>query len=303
MKRTATIGVLLILSLILSISVLGQAQNDFSADMLIEELRRAEDLINSGKVSQGVEALQGVRSIIDSKISQYGEAGEVTGPELSQLKNQINTLKGRISSLENRGTSGGSTLQVGYVNATEAFNVFTNAVKEERQKAQSKNQELLKLREEAIQGKISKSEYNKRSDVLQAEKLKAQIEIDLAMVEKMINSKGFESISDRLKQLKDQVEPMMAELNKVLNNMREGTAIPEEVQQSLSQINSQYKQLDELLTRLIETKIFQIANVRAQQQGYDLVLRQENVVLYSNTNAVDNLTEMTKETLRQQMGS
>ncbi|MCF7891173.1 hypothetical protein K9M78_08150, partial [Candidatus Bipolaricaulota bacterium] len=96
---------------------------------------------------------------------------------------------------------------------------------------------------------------------------------------------------------------IMDELEKVLNEIREGSAVPEEVSQTLSQIHNQYEQLDNLLTKLIETKIFQITNVRAKEEGYDLVLRQENVVLYRNSDRIDNLTQMTKEALRKEIGS
>ncbi|MFB6214666.1 MAG: hypothetical protein ABEI54_02245, partial [Candidatus Bipolaricaulia bacterium] len=164
-----------------------------------------------------------------------------------------------------------------------------------------KNEELTQLREKAIKGEITEKEFNKQSDILQAEKLKAQLAIDLAMVEKMISAPGFESISDRLQQLKSQVDPIMKELNGVLENMRDGSAAPKEVAQTLQQINSQYQQLDNLLTKLIESKIFQVTNREAESQGYDLVFRQENVILYRNSEKVDDLTEATKEALRSEI--
>lgn len=297
--------VILVALLVVSTALAGYGQEDFSADLLVEELRRAEELINEGEMEKGLESLKGVRSILDSKISELSGNGEVPEKEkLTELEKKLETFEARLSEMEGiKSTGAGSSLKVGYVNATEAFNVFTNAVKEEREGAQAKNEELVKLREKAIQGKISESEFKKQSDILQAEKLKAQLQIDLAMVEAMIVAKGFESVSDRLVQLKGQVEPIIKQLNDVLKDMREGSAIPEEVSQTLSQINSQYKQLDELLTKLIESKIFQVANVQAQQEGYDLVLRQENVVLYGNQNTVYDLTKITKEALRGEMSS
>ncbi len=297
--------VILVALLVVSTALAGYGQEDFSADLLIEELRRAEELINKGEMEKGLESLKGVRSILDSKISELSGNGEEPEKEkLTELEKKLETFQARLSEMEGTGATGaGSALRVGYVNATEAFNVFTNAVKEERESAQAKNEELIKLREKAIQGNISESEFKKRSDILQAEKLKAQLQIDLAMVEAMIVAKGFQSVSERLIKLKGQVEPIINQLNNVLSNMKEGSAIPEEVSQTLSQINSQYKQLDELLTKLIETKIFQVANVQARKEGYDLVLRQENVVLYGNQNTVKDLTEITKEALREEMSS
>jgi chromosome segregation ATPase len=251
-----------------------------------------------------VDEVSALKSSLDQLKQQVDETGVgVSGEDVSELQNRVQDIESRIGEIETSGASdgSGSGLRVGYVNATEAFNVFTNAVKEERERAQQKNEELVNLRERAIQGEISEEEFNKQSDILQAEKLKAQLAIDLAMVEKMMNAKGFESISDRLSQLKSQVDPIMNELNNVLENMRNNSAAPEEVAQTLSQINSQYQQLDNLLTRLIETKIFQITNVEADKQGYDLVFRQENVVLYRDSAKVDDLTEATKEVLRSEI--
>ncbi|MCF7876557.1 hypothetical protein K9M06_05825 [Candidatus Bipolaricaulota bacterium] len=274
MKKTVSVSLTLVLVLTLLVSLVGFGQENFTADLLIKELRRAEQLINDGEVQQGLESLRGVQSILNSKISEFSPDDKRAGV---------------------------SALKVGYVNATEAFTVFTDAVKEERQSAQAKDEELRSIREKAIQGEISKSEYQKQADILQAEKLKAQLEIDMAMVEKMRSAPGFESVSDQLKKLSNQVQPIMDELNSTLKNMRQGSAVPKEVNNTLSQINSQYQQLDDLLTKLIESKIFQIANVRASEAGYDLVLRQENVVLYGNQETVDNLTGMTKKALQEEL--
>ncbi|MBS3736072.1 MAG: hypothetical protein V5A87_02580 [Candidatus Bipolaricaulota bacterium] len=262
--------------------------------------RMPDDFASFASVDE-VSALKTSFDQLEQKVEQTGVG--VSGEDVADLQNKIQNLETQVSELENTGSQeGGEGLMVGYVNATDAFNVFTEAVSEERERAQSKNEELTQLREQAIQGEITEEEFNRQSDILQAEKLKAQLAIDLAMVEKMINAPGFESISDRLQQLKGQVDPIMSELNGVLENMRDGSAAPEEVAQTLQQINSQYQQLDNLLTQLIETKIFQITNREANNQGYDLVFRQENVILYRNNEKVDDLTEDTKDVLRSEIG-
>ncbi len=251
-----------------------------------------------------VGAVDELKTSIGDIQDKVQESGETANTDLSGLRNKVQDLESQVKNIDVPESSGsGTDLKVGYVNATNAFNVFTNAVKEERESAQAKQQELVNLREQAIQGEITEEEFQRQSDILQAEQLKAQLEIDLAMVEKMISSKGFESIADRLNQLKQQVEPIMTELNNTLSNMRQGSATPEEVSQVLSQINSQYQQLDDLLTRVIETKIFQITNVQAQDKGYDLVFRQENVILYRNGDRIDDLTGTTKEALRNELNS
>ncbi|MBS3735634.1 hypothetical protein KGY72_00495 [Candidatus Bipolaricaulota bacterium] len=281
MKKTITITFCIVIALVLAGAPIGLSQEDFSADLLIEELNRAENLINSGEISQALDSLLGVRSILDSKIKELSKAA---GTETDL------------------GPSG-SRVKIGYVNAKEAFTVFTQAVEEERKSAKEKSEELISLREEVLKGEISESDYKRQRDVLQAERLKAQLEIDIAMLDKMLQAEGFESVSGRLFDIKEQVGPIVDELEKVLEDIREGTAVPEEVSQTLSQIRRQYDQLDNLLTSLIEKKIFQITNLRAEEEGYDLVLRQENVVLYRNSDKIDDLTEMTKKALREEIGS
>ena len=265
----------------LTFTITGLGQDDFSTELLIKELQRAEKLINSGEIVKGLDSLLGVRSILDSNIRELSEnAGQEATAKLS-----------------------GNGTKIGFVNAQEAFTVFTKAVEEERQIAQKKTEELVSIREKVLRGEISESEYRQQRDILQAEKLKAQLDIDIAMLDRMLKAEGFKSVSDRLFKLKEQVKPIMDELEKLLSDLKGGSAVPEEVSQKLSQIHSQYQQLDDLLTRLIETKIFQIANLRAKEEGYDLVLRQENVVIYSNSDSIDDLTEMTKEALREEIGS
>ncbi len=246
---------------------------------------------------------------LKSSLSQLKQKVENTGVGVSEedvadLQNKVQNLESQVSEIETTGTAkGGEKLRIGYVNARDAFNVvFTDMVAEERKKARKKKKELLQLRKQAGQGEITKEEYKQQSDILKAEKLKAQLEIDLAMVEKMMSAPGFESISDQLKQLKVKVNPVMTELNNVLKKMKEGSAAPKEVTQTLQQKNSQYQQLDNLLTKLIKEKIFQITNREAGNQGYDLVFRKENVILYRNSDQVDDLTESTKEGLRSEIG-
>ncbi|MFB6290732.1 MAG: hypothetical protein ABEJ25_03255 [Candidatus Bipolaricaulia bacterium] len=272
-------------------------------DVISEEIStlrtKVDKMPNDFASFASVDEVTALKSSINQLKQKVEGAG---GVDVSGLRNKVQNLESQVSEIKSAGTSEvGTGLKIGYVNATEAFNVFTNAVQEERTAAQKKNEELVQLRKKAIQGEITEQEFKKQSDIIQAEKLKAQLAIDLAMVEKMMNAKGFESISDRLKKLKSQVDPIMNELNKLLEKMRNNSATPQEVTQTLQQINSQYQQLDNLLTKLIETKIFQITNQEANSQGYDIVFRQENVILYRNDKRIDNLTGDTKEVLRSEL--
>ena len=270
---------------------------------LQEENTRLENRVEklNEKISSTNQALESTMSDLREKYLTTDEFQSLKAVVVNQ-GDTLSSLQAEVDELSRpEGTVQITPLKIGYVNATEAFTVFTDAVSEEREKAKAKDEELRGLREKAIQGEISEEEYKNQSITLQAEKLKAQLAIDLAMIDKMIEAQGFQEVSDRLKQLRDQVTPIMDELDSVLENLKSGSAIPED-EQTLSQINNQYQQLDDLLTRLIESKIFQITNVEARDEGYDLVLRQENVLLYRDGNTVDDLTDMTKQALRRDLG-
>lgn len=252
-----------------------------------------------------VDEVSSLRDSVEELESQVGngDEGDVSNEALTDLEDSLGNLETRVDEVEAAGSSSEAAgLKVGYVNATEAFTVFTDAVSEERENAQEIEEELVGLREQAVQGEISEDEYRRQADILQAERLQAQLEIDLAMVEKMISAPGFESVSSDLEGLSDQVQPTVDELSNVLDELREGGATPEEVSNTLSQINNIYQQLDEQLNSLIESKIFQMANMKANEDGYDLVLRQEDVVLYGNEDRIDDLTEATKSALREDLG-
>ncbi|MBS3787979.1 hypothetical protein KGY79_07255, partial [Candidatus Bipolaricaulota bacterium] len=134
-----------------------------------------EDFASFASVDE-VSALKSSFDQLEQKVEETGVG--VSGEDVANLQSKVQELESQVNELETTGASDGESLRVGYVNATNAFNVFTNAVSEEREQAQKKNEELTQLREQAIQGEITEEEFNEQSDILQAEKLKAQLAID-----------------------------------------------------------------------------------------------------------------------------
>lgn len=289
----------LILVFVLSISFVAISGDEFSVNDVVKMLEKAEKMVQTGDTQSGIETLNAAANAINRKIAKLGGT-----PDISLLEEQISNLQSEVSAMKSgEGYGAADQLKVGYVSVTEAFKVFTDAVQEERDKVTKLKDQLLQLRSKALQGEINEEEYKQQNDILQAERLRAQLEIELAMIKEMMNAEGFTSLTEKLRELRDQVRPTVDQLEKMLLNMRENSAIPEEVSQILTQANSQYEQLDNLLSNLIQSKIVQVTNERAKQLGYDLVLREQNVVLASNRESIDNLTESTKEALRQQLNS
>jgi len=283
------VGILTLLFLLTSALVVS-AEEDCSIDNIVQLLKEAEKTIKAGHSEEGLETLNLARSMLNRKIAELGSASTA-----SDLETKINDLQSQINNLKTGHSSLG--LKIGYVNVTKAFTAFTDAVKDERSKVSSIKEEMLKLRSKAIQEEIPEEEYNHQNDILQAKRLRAQYEIELAMIDEMIDSEGFNSINDKLQNLQDQVRPVVDKIEKILLRMRENSAIPEEVSRILSQASSQYDQLDNIVTSLIQAKIVQVTQQQAQKEGYDLVLKQQNVVLTSNKNTIHDLTEQTKRIL------
>ncbi|MFB6291562.1 MAG: hypothetical protein ABEJ25_07560 [Candidatus Bipolaricaulia bacterium] len=312
MSNTKLIGIL-VLALVLGFGGGYLAQmvgGDTNVTNLSEEVEAVKSKLNNlqGRVEEipqdfstfasadRVSQLKQSINNLQERVKQTGTG--ITKTEFSNLRGQVKDLQSMVEELKSlTSKGGGSNLKVGFVNATEAFDVFKNLVQEERRKAQSVKKEIANLRAKATKGKITRDEYKKQSDILQAEKLKAQLNIDLAMINKMIEAKGFNTISNRLKKLQSQVKPIMDELEKLLKRIKDDAANPQEVSQKLSQIQTQYEQLDQLLTKIIEGKIFEVTNNQAAKKNYDLVFRQENVVLYRNSDKITNLTDTVKKEL------
>ncbi|MFW6048973.1 MAG: hypothetical protein ACOC88_02240 [Candidatus Bipolaricaulota bacterium] len=299
MRRMAMFTGSLVIVLILSFSIAAAGAEEVSLEEVIKVLEEAERTIESGDSQKGIESLKIAISMLNSRVAELGgtDATSELRAELSDLRSEMENLKA------SSGTQVSSGLKVGYVNVAEAFTVFTDAVQTERESVTSIKDQLLELRSKAMRGEIDAEEYNQKNDILQAERLRAQFEIELAMIEEMMDSKGFESVQDRLRELEEQVRPSVDQIEKTLLDMREDSAIPEEVSQILTQANSQYEQLDSLLSNLIQSKIVQATNQKAKELGYDLVLREQNVVLARNQESIDNLTEPTKQTLREELNS
>ena len=206
----------------------------------------------------------------------------------------LNALGDRITNLEN---SSSAPLKIAYLNAEDAFSVFTDAVSDLRQKAIDKQMEIAKLQQDFMAGTISKDEYQNTNDRLQVELLQAQLNIDVGTIDKMIDSSGFSNMRSDLQRLRDEAQPVIDEMKNLVTTIRTGVIDTQEFENRYTQVKNAFTQLDQLLTQAATAKIVEAANKVALAEGYDLVLRVKNVIIYRNTAKMIDITDMVKHEL------
>ena len=208
---------------------------------------------------------------------------------------EITALTNRVSTLEANPPA--SPLKVAYLNAEDAFSVFTDAVSDLRQKAIDKQGEIVKLQQQYMASTISKDDFDSQNNQLQVELLQAQLNIDLGTIDKMIASNGFADMKSDLQKLKDEAQPVVDEMKNLVSTVRVGVIDTTEFQNRYTQVKNAFTQLDQLLTQAATSKIVQAANKVAIEQGYDLVLRTKNVIVYRNSAKLTDITDLVKHEL------
>ena len=209
----------------------------------------------------------------------------------SQAK--IAALRSDVDALQRTSSAGGG-LKVAYINAEDAFSVFTNAVSSLRQKALDKRGEIVKLQGDFMQSTISKDQYQRRLNELNVELVEAQLDIDVGTIDRMIASEGFADIRTDLQKLRDAAQPVVEEVKNLVATAKLGVVDTTEFQSRLTQVQSAFQQLDTLLTQAATLKIQQASKKIAIQKGYDLVIPTKNVIVYANQSALPDITDLVK---------
>jgi Skp family chaperone for outer membrane proteins len=221
--------------------------------------------------------------------------------EVTNLKTQLGALD--VSKLETSieeavadpGSKLAPALKIAYINAEDAFSVFTDAVSDLRQLAVDKQGEITKLQQQYMASTISKDEYDSQYRELQVELLQAQLNIDMGTIDKMIASSGFSDMKSDLQLLKDEAQPVVDEMKNLVSTVRVGVIDATEFENRYTQVKNAFSQLDQLLTQAAMAKIAQAANRVAVKEGYDLVLRTKNVIVYRNSAKLTDITNLVKE--------
>ncbi len=190
-----------------------------------------------------------------------------------------------------------SALRVAYVNAENAFTVFTTAVADQRRRATEKAEQVTELRQEYLQGTISQDDYQQQLMELQAELLDAQLAVEISMMDRMAAGEGFSDIRGDVTALKEEAQPVVDEMKNLLSATQTGVISTAEFENRYGQLEAAYTQLDQLLVSLASNKIVQAAQEISLERGYDLVLRAKNVIIYRNPAALVDITDLVRSRL------
>ena len=209
---------------------------------------------------------------------------------------EIDALRARIDSLSAQ-QQAQSDLKIAYVNAEDAFTVFTDAVASYRQRANDKAGEIVELQQEFLQSTISRDDYEQRLMQLRAELLDAQFATDMGMIDQMLAADGFSDIRTDLTALKEEAQPVVEEMNNLLATAQTGVISTSEFDSRYAQLEAAYAQLDQLLVSAASSKIITAARDISIEEGYDLVLRAKNVIVYRNPAVMIDITDLVKAEL------
>ncbi|MBC7098893.1 hypothetical protein H5T52_07215 [Candidatus Bipolaricaulota bacterium] len=216
------------------------------------------------------------------------------GEDTSALQARIDDLESEVSSLEDQLAAlpqEGPGLKVAYVDAESLFvNVFLPQVEAQRQAMSQKQNEISSLQAKFLQGELGQEEYQQQAAKLRVELLQAQLNVDLTMLDKMIASPGFVNFRSDLERIREQARPLMDEVEKLLQTAQLGIVDMEGFSAQYSQLSSAFQQLDQLLTQAAAAKIVELAQQVGKEQGYDLVLRKKDVLIYRDESKVADIS-------------
>lgn len=214
--------------------------------------------------------------------------------DLGDLPDRVARVESGQKELETRVTEitpSGAGLRVGVVNAEDLFNkVFLPQVQTERAALEGKTKDIQALQADYAAGKITTEVYQQRYLRLQAELLEATLAVNLAMLDKMIASPGFLNLRSDLQNLRTEASPVETEVQNVVKEVQVAILDPTGFAGRLQQLQTALQQLETLLVQVSALKIVEISQQIAKEQGYDLVLRTRDVIVFRREGAVVDLS-------------
>lgn len=104
---------------------------------------------------------------------------------------------------------------------------------------------------------------------------------------------------DVKERLTQEVQRLQGELSGLQESLRQGEISQEEFTLKATQLQ---QQLDDLLSSAVARPLQAAVTAVAQRKGYDIVLKQQDVVIYHRDGVMDNITEEVWDLLQSQTG-
>ena len=203
----------------------------------------------------------------------------------------IKGLRDQIKTLET------TSVRAAYVNVDEAGAVLTDAVQDLQQKRDEKQQEIAQLQQEYLASAISKEEFETRNTELETEQAQAQLNIYVSLIDRMLASDHFTQIRTNLQQMREQVQPVIDETKNLVATVRVGVIAPQEFTTRLNAVKAALIQIDQAVKQALAFEIVQAVKKVAQDEGYELVLKANEVIAYADTVKIADITEQVKREL------
>lgn len=189
-------------------------------------------------------------------------------------------------------------VRIAVVDAEGLFvRVFLPQVETERRTLQAKAQAIQELQAKYAQGQVRAEAFQQEYAKLAAEYLQAQVQVNMSMLEKMIASPGFANLRADLQNLRDQAKPLADQVQNLVKQAQVVVLDYGAFTNQLQQLQAAFQQIDQLLTQVAAVKILEVSQKLAQEKGFDMVLRTKDVVMYSRSPAVSDLTADVEEFL------
>ncbi len=221
--------------------------------------------------------------------------GDGADPALSQKVGDLESKVGELQAVEP-----GSDFRIAFVDAEGLFfQVFLPQVEPERAAMEQAQQSIVSLRDRYNQGEIDQDGYEEEYLGLQTDALRAQLQVSLAMLEKMLASDGFVGFRAELQYIQQQAELLEAELERMREQSRAGILDREGFMAQLQALQPPIQQLDDALTQAAAAKIVELSQQVARDEGYDLALRKREVIVYWDRDRIADITDEVKPLLEQ----
>ena len=240
----------------------------------------------NGMLLGGLALVVAIIAIVLQFVGPSGEAGVDVSSEIAALSTDVALLKNR--------TASDTGARIGFINGEAAFLVFVEQVDAERQATQAKQQEIVALQQELGTGAITQEEYTERNLVLQAEALKLNLDITIATMDKMLASDGFAQLHSQLGTLRTQAEPLVTEVQNLVNTATVGVVDANQFVGRHTQLSQANEELEALVSQAASAMIAKVTEEVSVEEGMDIVFNANNTIVYRRASEIHDLTEIVR---------